>query len=447
LPRLLLNPLARRLVLRDGIPIMRGAFPSVGHLPALFGGMLEFVRAAERDAGPLFWVDLGFGNKVLCHAHRDAWDLFKNKSMTSAHVLDAPVELLGAGSLIGADGPAHARVRGALNPTFSPSGITSLELGPAFADMITARLATWPSRGTFGLLGETREMVLALMFRMMGVSSSELSEWRHHYERTMYLVFDMPDIPGSPRWIGKRSRRWLDGRIRGLLADARARPSAPGLLNALVGARDAEGQPLEEGQLVDNLRLILLAGHETSASTMAWATAVCATRDDVWSALCEEALAASDVPRAPAELKAFPYAEALFRESLRMYPPVPLNMRRVSAPLELAGRSVPVGADMLIPVLHLGRDATTYPEPDRFDPERWIRKRTPPSPAELGQFGSGPHFCMGYHVAWMEIVQYLVALARVLAPKRLRPRLAGRFPEPRYIPLMHPAGDPLIRIS
>ena len=54
---------------------------------------------------------------------------------------------------------------------------------------------------------------------------------------------------------------------------------------------------------------------------------------------------------------------------------------------------------------------------------------------------------MGYHVAWMEIVQYLVALARALAPRGLRPRLARRFPEPRYVPLMHPAGEPRICIS
>ena len=442
-----LNPLARRAARRDGIPVLRGAFPLLGHAPALFAGTLDLVRLAERELGPLFWLDLGFGRQVVCYAHPDAWQLFKSKAVSSAHAQDLPVDLLGRRSLIATDGPAHARVRGALNATFAPRGLTGLALGPAFAEMITARLATWPGRGAFRLLGETRDLVLSLMFRMSGIVGAEVSEWRRHYERSIWLGINMPEPPGSPRWFAQRSRRWLESRLRALIAEARANPGREGLIAALVAARDEHGEPLEEEQLVDNLRLLVLAGHETSASTMAWATAVCAVRDDVWSGLCEEALAAGELPRSPAELRSFPYAEGVFREALRLYPPASIDMRRVVGPLELAGLAVPIGTDVLMPIVHLSRDPELYPDPDRFQPERWVRKGAPLTPAELVQFGAGAHFCLGYHVAWMEIVQYLVALARTLAPRGLRPRLEGRFPSPRFLPIAHPEPGVRIRVD
>ncbi len=433
--------------MREGIPVLRGALPLFGHLPSLHRRLRDVVRDGERENGPVFWLNLGFGRWVICAAHADAWQLMKSKGVSSEHAREKPViDFLGARSLIALDGAEHARVRGALNPTFSPRGLTGLDLGPAFAEIIRTRLSTWAQRGTISLLAETRELVLSLMFRMAGVEGAELSEWRRHYERLAWLAVNMPDIPGSPRWFAKRSRDWLDARVRELIAEARANPST-GLISALVAARDEHGAALDEQQLVENTRLLILAGHETSASTMAWATALLAVHQDAWKRLCDEALAAPDLPRTPGELKAFPFAEAMFREALRLYPPVSFDMRRVVTELEIAGVSLPLGADVLIPLATQSRDAGVYPDPDRFAPDRWLDKRTAPTAVELVQFGAGPHFCLGYHVAWLEIVQFLVALARVLGAAGLRPSLHGRFPEPRFIPLTHPPSSLRIRVA
>jgi cytochrome P450 len=171
---------------------------------------------------------------------------------------------------------------------------------------------------------------------------------------------------------------------------------------------------------------------------MAWMVAHLATDRGAWQRLREEAIAAPSPPRSPREVREFPYAEAVFREVLRLHPPVSRDARRTVEEVELAGNTIPAGVTVGIPIGILSRDPDLYPEPDVFRPERWLGKKGGLTPAEMVQFGGGAHFCLGYHLAWMEIVQFAVALARLL-PKE-GPRLEGAFPAPRYLPLHHPAG-------
>jgi cytochrome P450 len=262
----------------------------------------------------------------------------------------------------------------------------------------------------------------------------------------MLLMINVPiDLPGSPRRRGRAARAWLDARIARIVARVRERGEEGGLLAALVHSRDETGAPLTDRELIDNLRLIFLAGHETSASTMAWMVAYLADRPDVWRTLRDEALAAPDLPRSPSDLKAFPYAEAVFRETLRLRPPVGLDARRAIVDLELGGHTVKKGTLVTIPIITLSRDAQQYPDPDAFKPERWLGRESSPAPIELIQFGGGPHFCLGYHLAWMEIVAFAVALGRALPAAG--PSLVGGFPAVRYLPLLHPAASTQVRFD
>jgi cytochrome P450 len=275
------------------------------------------------------------------------------------------------------------------------------------------------------------------MFRLVGVEEHELDAWRERYEDLMLLAIRLPvELPGLPRWRGLRARTWLDDRLARIVARAREDRDGAGILPALVQSRDEHGAPLGDRELIDNLRLIFLAGHETSASTMAWMIAHLAERPDVWRRLRDEALAEGDLPRSPKELKRFPYAEAVFRETLRLHPPVAIDARRATVDFELLGRPIRKGALLTIPIVLLGRDPELFPDPDAFRPERWIERSEPISPLELAQFGGGPHFCLGYHLAWMEVVQFAAALGRALPASG--PRLEGAFPRPRYLPLLHP---------
>jgi cytochrome P450 len=159
----------------------------------------------------------------------------------------------------------------------------------------------------------------------------------------------------------------------------------------------------------------------------------------VWRRLRDEALAAPGLPRSPKELRQFPYAEAVFRETLRLHPPVFQDARHASVDFEVAGSTIKAGTILNIPVLTLSRDPDLYPDPDAFRPERWLDRKEPPTPMEMVQFGAGPHFCLGYHLAWMEIVDFAVALGRELPARG--PRLRGAFPASRYLPILHPSAN------
>jgi cytochrome P450 len=442
-----LNPLQRRAAGRDGMPTFRGAFPVFGHLPAMAIDYLGLLRRAERELGPLFWLEMGFGKSVLHSMSLDAFALFKNKTTTSTYLQEDLFEAFGV-SLIAQDGPPHHHMRSAMNAPFLPRGLSASELGAMFAELIERRVRTWPGRRELRVLGETRELVLALMFRMLGVPETELSEWRRQYEEFTLLLLNMPfDFPGAPLRRGRRARAWLRERLLAFIRDARARPDTPGIVAMLVHARDEHGQPLSDEELIDNLRLLVLAGHETSASTMAWMVAKLAEYPAAWDRLCTEASAVGELPRTPKEVRNFPYAEAVFRETLRLYPPVTVDARRAICDIELDGHTVRTGTDITIPIIHLSRHASLYQRPDDFDPERWIGRGEAITPIEMVQFGAGPHFCLGYHVAWMEIVQFAVAMALILGRQGRRPRLVGPPPPLRYLPLLHPAASTRIRFD
>lgn len=438
-----MNPLRSRSRLVKGFPMMQGSWPVVGHLPSLYVDTLALVRRAERELGSMFWFDQGFGHRSLCCLDPEAFDIFRNRVTSSKHLATVAGDFLGD-SMIVHDGPRHQHARSAMNGAFTPKGLAALEVGAVLADTIRARVARWPGLGEFKILAQTRELALELIFRMMGIEDDDLSEWRKHYEEFMLIALNVPiELPGFPRWRGRRAKAWLDARLLELIRAARGRKDGRGLLWELVHAKDEGGLHLSDQELLDNIRLLLLAGHETTATVMAWMVIALAQDPALWEQLGDEA-AANELPVTPKELKHFPLAEAIFRESLRLHPPVATDGRIVTGELDLMGRRIPEGIMVGLCFTHLSRHPALYTDGDAFKPARWLDRKQPISALETAQFGGGPHFCLGYHVAWMEGVQFAVALAKSMRATRLRPILGGAPPIMRYLPLAHP--DPGTRV-
>jgi cytochrome P450 len=447
---LILNPLNRQTEILRGFPLFPGAFPLIGHLPAIASDYLGLVRRGERDIGPFFWLKAGFDVENLVCVDPAVFSIFRNKVTTSTYLQELLPDLFGI-SLIAQDGAVHQHMRSAMNAPFLPRGLTAAEVGPLLAGLIERRVRPWREKKEVTVLAETRELVLAVMFRLLGVPETNLSAWRERYEDFMLLAINLPlELPGLPKYRGRRAREWLDQQLLEFIRVARARPasevdSAGGILPAIVAGRDDGGAFLSDAELVDNLRLLVLAGHETSASTMAWMVIMMAQRPEVWDALSAEAVAAGGIPQSPKELRSFPYAEAVFRETLRLYPPVANDTRRALVDFDLAGQTVRAGENISVSIMHLSRHPSTYDRPDEFVPQRWLGRTEAVSALELVQFGGGPHFCLGYHLAWMEIVQFAVGLA--LAMRGLRPRIVGPAPQIRYLPLLHPSAKTRVEFA
>jgi cytochrome P450 family 117 subfamily A len=442
------SPPIRARHTRDGLPVLPGALPLVGHTLyfSSFGRDTIDVLCEARDAlGPLFWINVGLRNWMIACVEPEGFELLKSRSATSAHYQDGIGVFVGQ-SMLGQDGAAHRHMRSAMNGPFAPRGMAASGVAELTATIIDAHVGALGTRVT--ILEETRRIALEVIFRIMGVPSGELDAWRTQFDRFVLSAFALPvEVPLSPVWWGKRARGWLDARLSAMIAAARGVVPEQSFLAALVHAHDEEGTRLTEGELCDNLRLLALAGHETTASTMAWMIILLAQRPDLWDALVDEARRAPRTPRTPEEVRAYPFAEALFRETLRLRVPVPILSRQVHEPLTLCGYLVRPGTVIAVPVGVLGRHPSLFPDPLRFDPGRWLGRAGAPSPIETAAFGGGAHFCLGYHLAWTELVQFAIAFAREVDRRGARPRLIGRAPRQWYMPFGHPSAGTRIELG
>lgn len=96
----------------------------------------------------------------------------------------------------------------------------------------------------------------------------------------------------------------------------------------------------------------------------------------------------------------------------------------------------------------MSRNAERYPEPEQFVPERWLSRDKRPGPIETAQFGGGLDFCLGYHVAWLEAVLFLVVVAREFGARSMRPRIAGdAMPTGVFMPLQRPPASVRLRFE
>jgi cytochrome P450 len=161
---------------------------------------------------------------------------------------------------------------------------------------------------------------------------------------------------------------------------------------------------------------LLLAGHETTASTVGWTLNLVSQHADVRQRLHEEAVAVyGDRRPSYADLVKFRYTNMVLQEAMRLYPPVWILPRRAVAEDEVGGYHVPAGGEILISPYTLHRHPRYWPDPLKFDPERF----NPDVPSNRPRyahipFGAGPRFCVGNHLGMMEATFIISTLMREL---------------------------------
>jgi cytochrome P450 len=243
---------------------------------------------------------------------------------------------------------------------------------------------------------------------------------------------DMLPLIG-PRRIRKRLAQVraqfheMDGVMHGLIQSRAAAGRSDGpkdLLDRLVAARDSEtGGGLNDEEVRDELVIIFLAGHETTALAMTYVWYLLSQHPAVEAKLHAE-LDAVLGGRAPAhdDLANLPYTRMVIEESMRLYPPAPgLSGRVALEEDEIAGQHIPKGAMVLITPWVVHRHRLLWDDPERFDPERFSPERSQGRPRfAYMPFGGGPRVCIGAALAMTEAVLILATLAQ-----RYRPRLVA----------------------
>ena len=195
----------------------------------------------------------------------------------------------------------------------------------------------------------------------------------------------------------------LDDYILGLIRKRRASGRDHGdLLSMLLLARDDDGSGMSDEQLRDELKTLMVAGLDTTALALSWALYLLALHPDKDAKLYEEVASVSGGGRLTfADLARLKYTEAVIKESMRLYPPAWVIGREAIEDTELGGYAIKRGTSVLVSQWIRHRHPQYFPEPAKFEPERWLKELNLPKMAYF-PFGGGPRICIGSSFAMME---------------------------------------------
>lgn len=405
-------------------PPVAPGIPLLGAAPDMLRDAVGFVLRTTRALGPLFRIPLGPRTLTLI-AHPD--DLRRvlqeePKDYPRGKVVDPMRPMLGNG-LPMTDGEVWRRKRRTMQPGFNKPRIAKL------TDTMSAVTKRYVDIFRDGerldahdlMMRLTRDIIVETMFsNQLGADTAELDaafmELERYVARYSFVPFKVPLWLPTPDNVSfRRALATLDRLIVGLIAARQASGEKhEDLLDALLEARDDEGEPMSPQELRDESVSIFFAGHETSANTLTWTTYLVSTHPEVFERLREEADRVigdrlpimDDVPK-------LEYAAAVIRESMRLYPPGWIYGRVAEHDDVLRGHQIRKGDMLGICPLVAHRLPESWPDAERFDPERFVGDKTNSNrDFTYIPFGSGPHMCIGIHLAMAETVIVLAMIVR-----------------------------------
>jgi cytochrome P450 len=335
--------------------------------------------------------------------------------------LERSKQLLGEG-LLTSEGDFHLRQRRLVQPAFHRAR------GHGYARAIVEHAERWNARQRPGvrvdLSREMSRLTLAIVARTLfdadieseaddiGTAVTSILEQFKLAVLPWSAIVDRLPLPRRFRF--ERARKALDRVVYRLIEEHRASGDDRGdLLSMLLAAQD-DGRGMTDVQVRDEAMTLMLAGHETTANALTWTWKLLSQHPACAGRLADEVQrVCGDVPPTPDAVPSLTYTRRVLAEGMRLYPPAWLLGRRAMSPWPLGDYTVPPGAIVLMSQWLMHRDARFFPDPLRFDPDRWLPE------AEAGRpkfayfpFGGGNRVCIGESFAWTEGILVLASIAR-----------------------------------
>ena len=344
-----------------------------------------------------------------------------------ANAILGPV--LGRHSVLLLDGPRHLRQRRLMLPSFHGDVLASYR--ESIAAIVEREVATWPLGTPLRLWPRMQAITLEVIVRtVFGVEDRAAAEQLRDVLRGMLEWVTGPSRLLMLAMLGpERIERWpmtgfgralapVDRLLRAIIRERRADPRTAerdDVLSLLLRARDEDGGSLTDDECRDELVTLLVAGHETTATSLSWAIERILRHPTVLDRLRQEIADGREE-----------YLDAVIKETLRLRPVISIVARRVKAPYELMGHTLPAGVE-IAPCIHLvHRRADVYPDPLAFRPERFLER--PAGTYTWIPFGGGTRRCLGASFAQLEMkvaLQTILAMAE-LEPDRAEPERIAR---------------------
>jgi cytochrome P450 len=325
--------------------------------------------------------------------------------------------ILGENSVLVLDEKPHISQRKLLLPPFH--GERMQTYGEKMREIAAREIESWPSGSPYRLRPRmqaiTLEIILETVFGVHG--GARMEPLRRALREFLDLTTD-PRLLAPVLMIGperirhvpafRRRVERVDELIGREIAERRAADDLAerdDVLSLLVAARHEDGSPMSDAEIRDELLTLLVAGHETTATALAWAIERLSRHPRKLERLRDEVLAGEEA-----------YLTATIQETLRLRPVIVIVIRKLTEPVQLGGYELPAGA-AVVPSIHLiHRDPEIYPEPHEFLPERFLDN--PPGTYTWIPFGGGIRRCLGAAFAQFEMA---VVLRELLARREIQP--------------------------
>jgi cytochrome P450 len=329
--------------------------------------------------------------------------------------------VLGSKSVLLLDRDPHLAQRKLLLPPFHGERMRSY--ADTMREVAERELARWPRGETFPVWESMQSITLEVIMRtVFGVEDearraplrdaiSKTLDWTLRPARMALVTVLGPDRLARMRHF----QRELEPMNELIYAEIARRREAPDLaerediLSMLLMARHEDGSPMADQELRDELLTLLVAGHETTATSLAWTVERLARHPHVLERLREEAFAGGDE-----------YADAVVKETMRLRPILSLVVRKLKEPMEIGGRELPAGVTVAPCIYLVHRDPRVYADPLTYRPERFLEQ--PAGTYTWFPFGGGVRRCIGASFALFEMRIVLQALAMQMRVRPADPR-------------------------
>src|SRR5262245_31912473 len=402
-------------------------YPLLGVFPKARRDPLQFFLQTARTFGDVVALPLGVRRLYLL-AHPDHIRYVLQED--DRHFLKSPaaerIRPLFGTSLTTVDGEDWRRRRHLMRPIFTPLRMAALV--PVIVKATEEMLHRWRDRIGTGLVFDvydemtelTRAIILRVLFgavpdedaREVGEAITIVAE---RVNRGLWSTLGwLPHLPTPRRERYEWAVSALDAFLARRIDEGRRRATEGDLMSVLLAARDTESnQGFDDTELRDELRALLVAGHTTTASGLAWVWYLLSQNSGAQGRLRREAHAVLGMrqPNA-ADLAPLEYTRLVIEEALRLYPPTWITARTTADALDIGGYWIPANATVLLSPFVTHRDPRFWDDPERFDPERFRPGRSMRPRYAYFPFGGGPRTCIGSAFAMIEMQVIAAMVAR-----------------------------------
>jgi cytochrome P450 len=400
-----------------------------GHLFQFRRDPLGFLERNARDLGDIFYFRVGPQHAYFLNHPDYIKDVLvtNQAAFMKGRALQRSKRLLGEG-LLTSEGDFHRRQRRLAQPAFHRQRIAGY--GDVMVQYAESASSRWRDGETLDVSQEMMSLTLNIVAKTLFNADVEKDSKDVGEALTTILeMFNLLVIPFS-EYLEKipllfpqvkrfeKSKARLDAIIYRIIDERRKSGEDTGdLLSMLILATDEEGDGggMTNEQLRDEAMTIFLAGHETTANALTWTLYLLSQHPEIEVKLQEEIDSVLSDGRAPSveDVQNLKYTEKVLAESMRLYPPAWAVGRLTLKDYEIAGYQIPKGALVLMSQYVMHRDPRYFPDPNKFDPERWTSEAREARPQfSYFPFGGGARRCIGEQFAWMEGILLLAAIAK-----------------------------------